>query len=334
MPLSMITRDAFKGSRVLITGGLGFIGSNLAHRLVEAGAQVTLIDNLLPEYGGNLFNVHTINDRVAITRADVRDRSVIEKLVCDKDYLFNLAGQTSHQDSMQFPTLDLEMNCGAPLSVLEACRRFNSQVRIIFASTRQVYGRPQRLPVAEDHPLAPVDVNGIHKVAGESYHRLYSAVHDMRTCCLRLTNTIGPRMRIKDSRQTFLGYWFRCALEGRAFEVWGGAQLRDFTYVDDAVDAFVRAAERIDQVNGQVLNIGGCEPIALRDLAALVVASAGSGSYSVVDYPPSRKAIDIGDFYADGRLAQRLLDWKVDTALAPAIARTLDFYREHRERYT
>lgn len=269
-------RDTFSNRRVLITGGLGFIGSNLARRLVGLGAQVTLVDSLIPEYGGNLFNIAGIEDRVQVNISDVRDEHSMKYLVQGQDVLFNLAGQTSHLDSMQDPFTDLEINVKSQLYILEACRRYNPDIKIVFASTRQIYGKPQCLPVDENHPLRPVDVNGVNKLAGEWYHLLYNDVHGIRTSVLRLTNTIGPRMRVKDARQTFLGIWVRLLLEGRPFEVWGGEQLRDFTYVDDAVDAFLMVAAS-DDANGRVFNLGGEGVISLKDLAELLIEVNGGG---------------------------------------------------------
>jgi dTDP-4-dehydrorhamnose reductase len=208
---------AFRGRKVLITGGLGFIGSNLAIRLVEAGAHVTLVDNLIPEYGGNRFNVAPIAGRAAVNVSDGRDTHSLRALVRDQDYLFNLAGQTSHMDSMTDPQTDLEINCRAQLSILEICRGVNPDIRVVFASTRQIYGRPEYLPVDERHPIRPVDVNAINKMTGEWYHLLYHRCHGIRVCVLRLTNTYGPRMRVRDARQTFLGIWIRKVIEGGRF---------------------------------------------------------------------------------------------------------------------
>src|SRR6266436_5809849 len=225
-----MNRSVFEGSNVIITGGLGFIGSNLARRLVELGAQVTLLDSLVPEYGGNLFNIADIESRMRVNISDVRDQHSIRYLIQGQDYLFNLAGQTSHMDSMQDPYTDLEINCRSQLSILEACRHFNKDIKIVFASTRQIYGKPDYLPVDEKHLLRPADVNGINKMAGEWYHILYNNAYGIPACALRLTNTYGPRMRVKDARQTFVGVWLRAVIEERGFEVWGGDQLRDFTY--------------------------------------------------------------------------------------------------------
>src|SRR4030042_5449379 len=220
--------EIFRQAQVLITGGLGFIGSNLAFRLVELGARVVLVDSLIPQYGGNLRNIAGIEDRVTVNISDVRDPHSMKYLVQDKDFLFNLAGQTSHMDSLEDPYTDLDINCRAQLSILEACHHYNPGIKVVFASTRQIYGRPDYLPVDEKHLLRPVDINGINKMAGEWYHILYNNVFGVRASSLRLTNTIGPRMRVKDARQTFVGLWVRLLLEGQPFEVWGGGQLREF----------------------------------------------------------------------------------------------------------
>ncbi len=323
----------FAGRRALITGGLGFVGSNLARQLVELGAQVLLVDSLVPEYGGNLANITGIEDRVRVNISDVRDEHSLKYLVREQDYLFNLAGQTSHLDSMLDPYTDLEINCRAQLSILEACRKHNSDIKIVFASTRQIYGKPERLPVDEQQLLRPVDVNGINKMAGEWYHILYNNVCGIRACALRLTNTIGPRMRVKDSRQTFLGIWIRLLLEGKPFEVWDGQQKRDFTYVDDAVSAFLLAAAS-KAANGQVFNLGGECVISLKDLADLLIEVNGAGEYVIHTFPPERKRIDIGDYYADDSRIRSMLGWEPKVPLREGLSRTLGFYRQHLEHYT
>lgn len=329
----MIDRNPFAGARVLITGGLGFIGSNLAHRLVDLGAQVTLVDSLIPEYGGNLYNIAGIEDRVRVNIADVRDEYSMDYLVQGHDFLFNLAGQTSHLDSMRNPYIDLDINCRAQLSILEACRKNNPRITIVYASTRQIYGKPDYLPVDERHLLHPVDVNGINKMAGEWYHILYNNVYGIRACALRLTNTYGPRMRVKDARQTFLGIWIKNVIEGKPIQVWGdGMQLRDFTYVDDCVEAMLLAAVH-PAAAGQIFNLGGLEVINLRDLAALTVEVAGGGSFEIIPYPADRKPIDIGDYYADDRRIRSMLGWQPRIDLRTGLARTIAFYREHRQHY-
>ena len=319
-------------ANVLITGGLGFIGANLARRLVEKGARVTLVDSLIPEYGGNLFNIAGVEDRVRVNISDVRDTHSMKYLVQGQDILFNLAGQTSHMDSMQDPYTDLEINARAQLSILETCRHHNPGIKIVFASTRQIYGKPDRLPVDENHLLRPVDVNGINKMAGEWYHILYNNVYGIHACALRLTNTYGPCMRIKDARQTFLGIWVRRLIEGSAFEVWGGEQLRDFTYVDDVVDAMLLAATH-KITNGKVYNLGGDQVVTVNQLADLILSAHGGGQYERYTFPADRKRIDIGDYFADDQLIRTELGWSPQVGLEEGLGRTLAYYREHLDRY-
>ena len=321
--------ETFRGKKVLVTGGLGFIGSNLALRLVEVGAELTLVDSLIPEYGGNLHNIASVAGRVKVNIADVRDEHAMKYLVRGQDYLFNLAGQTSHLDSMQDPYADLEINCRSQLSILEACRHHSPGLRVIYASTRQIYGRPQYLPVDELHPLAPVDVNGINKLAGEWYHLLYGEVYGIPVCVLRLTNTYGPRMRVKDARQTFLGYWFRQLLLGAELLVFGdGSQRRDFNFVDDAVHALLLAATHPRAV-GKVFNLGSSEVVTLRELAEVLIEVNRGGSYRIVPFPDDRKSIDIGDYFADFSSIENDLGWKPSTSLREGVRQSLEFYREY-----
>jgi len=328
----MCSDNLFAGKNVLITGGLGFIGSNLARRLVGLGARVLLLDSLVPEYGGNLFNIAGLEDQVRVNISDVRDEHSMRYLIQGQDFLFNLAGQTSHLDSMQDPYTDLEINCRAQLSILESCRKFNPAVRVVFASTRQIYGKPDYLPVDEQHLLRPVDVNGINKMAGESYHILYNNAFGIATSSLRLTNTYGPGMRVKDARQTFLGLWIRLLIEGQPLEVWEGHQLRDFTYVDDAVDALLLAATS-EKAAGRIFNLGGDSIVSLKSLAELLTEVNGGGEYNLRSYPPERKRIDIGDYYADYGCIRSLLGWEPRVPLRQGLARTLAYYREHLTHY-
>ena len=329
----MISFQEFKDSNVLITGGLGFIGSSLARRLVDLGANVTLVDSLIPQYGGNFFNIHDIQDRVKVNVSDVRDPFAMAYLVKDKDYLFNLAGQTSHLDSMTDPQADLDINASAQLSILETCRKHNPSVKIVFASTRQIYGKPEYLPVDEKHPIRPVDVNGINKLAGEWYHILYNNVYGIRACALRLTNTYGPGMRVKDARQTFLGIWVRNLIEGKPVLIFGdGAQLRDFNYVDDVVEAMLLAAVS-DEANGEIYNLGSREVVNLKELAAMMVEMHPSGHYEVVPFPPERKAIDIGDYYSDFTKIKEALGWEPTISLKDGLRKSLDYYLLHHSHY-
>jgi len=325
--------DTFGGKRVLITGGAGFIGSNLAERLVTLGARITLVDSLIPNFGGNLFNIESIRDKVVLNITDVRDPHAMAYLVQDQDFLFNLAGQTSHLDSMVDPFTDLEINATAQLSILEACRKHNPRVRIVFASTRQLYGRPEYLPVDEKHPIRPVDVNGINKLAGEWYHLLYCQVYGIPATALRLTNTYGVGMRVKDARQTFLGIWVRNLIEGVPIKVFGdGKQLRDFNYVDDVVDVLLMAATNPKAV-GQVYNLGSSEVISLGDLARMLVDIHGASSFEIVPFPPERKAIDIGDYYSDYSKIKTELGWEPKIALAEGLRKSLDYYQKYYSHY-
>ena len=325
--------NSFSGAHVLITGGLGFIGSHLARNLVTQGALVTVMDSLIPEYGGNPFNVHDIADQIRIETSDVRDRAAIEALVPGQDFIFNLAGQTSHLDSMSDPHTDLAINADAQLSVLEAARHHSPNARIVFASTRQVYGKPHYLPVDEKHPVTPVDVNGINKLAGEWYHLLYHQVNGLSASVLRLTNTYGPAMRVKDARQTFLGIWIKNALTGSPIHIFGtGEQKRDFNYVDDCVNALTLAATN-PRAAGRVFNLGSTEVVSLHELAQIITQLEPGSKFDTVPFPTDRAKIDIGDYYADISLATRELGWQPQVSLHEGLTRTLEYYREFGQHY-
>jgi UDP-glucose 4-epimerase len=326
-------RDFYRGRKVMITGGLGFIGSNLARQLVQLEADVLLVDSLIPDYGGNLFNIDGIANRVRLNVADIRQQSTMNHLVKGHDVIFNLAGQVSHIDSMRDPYADLEINCRSQLTILEACRYNNPGVKVVFAGTRQVYGRPDSLPVNEGHLVRPTDVNGINKAAGEYYHLVYNNVFKVRACSLRLTNVYGPRQLIRHNRQGFIAWFIRLAIEDGTIQIYGdGSQLRDFVYVDDAADAFLRAGAT-DATNGGVFNVGGDEPVSLRDLTTLLVQIAGSGRVQYVAWPPEKKAIDIGDFYADSSKFKHTTGWSSTVPLRDGLRKAVDFYRGHFDQY-
>ena len=319
--------------KCLITGGLGFIGSNLARSLLRDGHDVTLLDSLVPEYGGNLFNIHGIADRVNLQFSDIRDPYAIRHLLRGKDVVFNLAGQTSHADSMTDPFTDLDINAKAQLSLLEAIRDVNPVATVVFASTRQIYGKPEYLPVDEQHPINPVDVNGINKLSGEQYHLLYNKVYGIKTVVLRLTNTYGPRMRIKDARQTFLGIWIKNLLLDLPIRVYGnGMQLRDFNYVDDVVEA-LRASVMAEDCHGRILNLGASDVVSLKTLAEHLVTLKCDARWELVPFPQERKNIDIGDYYGDYTLATRLLGWTPKVDLIKGLQLTTRYYRESLQNY-
>jgi UDP-glucose 4-epimerase len=322
----------YEGKQVMITGGMGFIGSNLARRLVQLGADVLLVDSLIPEYGGNPFNIAGVEKRLRVNIADIRTQPTMNFLVQNQDYIFNLAGQVSHLDSMADPYTDLEINCRSQLSLLESCRHNNPGVKIVFAGTRQQYGKPDYLPIDEAHLMHPTDVNGINKMAGEWYHILYNNVYGIRASSLRLTNTYGPRQYVKDARMGFIGYFIRKAVLGEEITIYGdGSQIRDFNYVSDVVDAFLRAGAS-DEANGQVFNLGG-EPISHLELTKILVKIAGRGSYTLVPWPPERKVIDIGDVYSSYAKIEQALGWKPTVRMEEGLRRTVEYYKRYGERY-
>ncbi len=329
----MTSAEFYRGRRVMITGGLGFIGSNLARQLATLGADILLVDSLIPDYGGNLFNIAGIEKQVRVNVADVRQASTMNYLVQDREIIFNLAGQVSHIDSMRDPHTDLEINCRSQLTLLEACRRHNPNAKVVYASTRQIYGKPAFLPVTEQHLVRPTDVNGINKAAGEYYHLVYNNVFGIRACALRLTNVYGPRQLVKHNRQGFIAWFIRLALENKEIQVFGdGSQVRDFIYVDDAVSAFL-AAGQCDACNGEAFNVGGDEHLAHREFVQMLMEVAGSGRYRFVEWPPEKKAIDIGSFYADSTRFKEVAGWKPAVPLRDGLRRTLAFYREHIQHY-
>jgi len=331
--MNLTAQQKFFNKNILISGGLGFIGSNLAIKLVGLGANVTVIDNLVPEYGGNTWNIESIKDKISINVADVRDEKIMQRLIQGQDYFFNLAGQTSHLDSMINPFVDLEINAKAQLSILEECRKFNPAIKIVFASTRQIYGKPQYLPVDEKHPLVPVDVNGINKLAGEMYHVLYNKVYNIKTSVLRLTNTYGPRMRIKDARQTFLGIWIRNLLENKPITIFGdGSQLRDYNYIDDVVDAFLLVAGS-DVWNGSIFNLGNRNPVSLETTAKIMIDEYKAGRYIFTPFPEELKKIDIGDFYSDYSKIKTNLGWNPEVSIDAGFKKTIEYFRKNYEFY-
>ena len=324
----------YQGRSVLITGGLGFIGSNLARRLSDIGnVEVTIVDALLPDQGGNLFNIRDIEDSVKLHIADIGNDTVINHLVGGVDYIFNLAGSVSHLDSMIYPQRDLGLNCAAQLTLLEACRNFNPHVKIVFTSTRQVYGKPVYLPVDENHRVAPPDINGIHKLAAENYHLLYHRIYGTRSVCLRLTNVYGPRQLLQHNRQSFIAWFVRQAIDGGVIELFGeGRQRRDLNYIDDVVEALLLAGAS-EATEGEIFNLGGEEPVSLSEVAEELISLTGRGSVSRVPFPPERQLIDIGNYYSSYLKINTTLGWRPRTPLRQGLAHTLEFYEKYRDHY-
>ncbi len=328
----MSLADAFHGRNVLVTGGLGFLGSNLAIRLVRYGARVTLLDSLVPQFGGSFFNIAPVRDSVVLNISDMRDANSLDILVQGRDYIFNLAGQVSHGDSMRDPQLDLAVNCVSTMNLVEACRKHNPEARLLYTSTRQVYGRPQSLPVNEDHPTVPIDVNGINKLAAEYYHLLYHGTYGIRSTVLRLTNTFGPRQQIRSNRQGFATVFLRQALRGETVSLYGGGrQVRDFNYVDDVVSAMLLAITT-PACLGKVFNLGSQRAYSLIEFVEVLGRFCKFKSESV-PFPDDKKIIDIGDYFGDFSRFRAATGWTPQVDLEEGLERTVAFYREHKEVY-
>ncbi|MDD5736856.1 MAG: NAD-dependent epimerase/dehydratase family protein [Candidatus Omnitrophica bacterium] len=323
----------FRGKNVLITGGMGFVGSNLAISLESRGAKVTLVDSMVRDTGGNLFNIKDISEKVLVNFSDVRDEHSMNFLVRGKDIMFNLAGQVSHIDSMVDPYTDLDINARSQLSILEACRKYNPGIKIVYASTRQVYGRPEYLPVDERHPLNPVDINGVNKLSGEWYHVLYNSVYGIKTVSLRMTNTFGPRLLMKHSRQGFIGWFVRQVIEGREIRIFGdGRQLRDLNYIDDVVDALLICAEN-DNLNGKIFNLGNHPPITLEEIAKLLIKINRGGKYRLIPFPKESRKIDIGHYYASFDKFRDATGWEPKVGYEEGLRRMMAYYKKNIKHY-
>lgn len=324
-------QKSFDRARVLITGGLGFIGSNLAHSLVEQGAEVILVDSMIPSYGARLFNIESIRDRVRLNISDIREPFSIDQLVVDQDYIFCLAGQLSHIDSMRQPFNDLDINCRGQLNILESCRKHNPKARLILSSTRQVYGRPRYLPVDEAHPIEPVDINGVHKWAAEQYFQLYHKVYGLSTIVLRLTNTYGPRMDLLSNDKGFAAIFVRKALLGEKIQLFGGGeQRRDFNYISDVVSALEKAA--LSPLSGRSFHLAHHRAHSLREFVSLLQAELTFPLESI-PFPLERQSIDIGDYYGSYAQFQEASGWRPLVDLEEGLRETLAFYQAHRLGY-
>src|SRR3989344_5348815 len=328
----MAKKNYFKSRQILITGGLGFVGSNLALKLVELGANITVLDSLLPDFGGNKFNIFPIKNRVNVKIADMRNQRMLEKIVGDFEIIFNLAGTLSHIDSMTNPLLDLDINCAAQLSLLQACRKNNRSAKIIFTGTRNQYGKALYLPVDEKHIQEPTDINGINAMASEKYHLLYTKIYGMPTVSLRLTNTFWPRHQMKHSKQGVLNWFMRLLLEGKNVELYGdGTQIRDVNYVDDVVNALILAAENKKAI-GKAYNLGG-QPITLKQFVEEVIKVLGAGNYLLRPFPPERKVIEIGNYVADIGKIKNDLNWEPKIKLEEGIKITIKYYKKYKNYY-
>ncbi len=331
--LSLALAAFYRDTPVLVTGGMGFIGSTLARRLVALGARVTVLDNLNPGQGGNSTNLDGVQKAIEILIGDQADAELVGGLVRGQAVVFNLCGRGAHADSMRDPFGDLYANGTAQLTLLEAVRQHNPNARVVFAGTRSQYGRTVRLPVSEDHPQVPVDINGAHKVAAERYHLIYHAAHGIRACSLRLTNIYGPRQLMAHGRQGFMNWFMRRAMDGEEILVYGdGAQLRDLLYVDDAVEAFLLAGLE-PAADGRAFNIASGEGVSVRRLAEATAAAAGRGSVRMVEYPTDQRPIEVGDYVANITAARHTLGWEPRVPLEDGLSRTIAYFEPRRDQY-
>ena len=325
--------DGLKGKRVLVTGGLGFIGSNLAARLVESGAIVTIVDNMIPRLGGSLFNVKEIADRIHINFSDVRDEHSMDYLVKGQEIIFHLAGQVNHVDSIRNPIQDLDINCRGTLVLLESCRKYNREAQIVFAGTRGEYGASVKLPVAEDHPTNPKGIYAVTNLSAEKMVLVYHDVHRIPGACLRITNTYGPRHQMAHDEYGVVNWFIRKAIDGETIPVFGdGRILRDFLFVDDAVDCFMEVAQ-CPKAYGEVFNVGTGIPFSFVDLAKRIVSIAGTGKVSFTEFTKERKEVEPGDYYTDISKIRKTVGWEPRIDLDEGLRRTIEFYRKHRREY-
>jgi UDP-glucose 4-epimerase len=324
--------EAYAGKRCLVTGGMGFIGSNLVRALAGWGAVVTIVDNMDRDQGANRFNLEGVAG-VTVREHGIGEKDGIAEAVEGQDCIFNLAGKSSHTDVLESPFADLEANVVGQLTLLEAIRVHAPDASVIYASTRSVYGVTGGGPVAEDHPFSPTEVNSANKAAADLYHIAYAHSHGLKTACLRLTNVYGPRMLVKHSRQGFINWFVRLAVEGGEIRLYGdGSQRRDLLFVEDAVDAFLRAGLALDQ-SGSVFNIGAGQGFPLRQVAEALIAVTGKGSISYVPFPTAAGRIEIGDFVTDNRRAEVALGWHPQTGLREGLRASCDFYTAHGRHY-
>ena len=323
----------FFGKRVLITGGLGFIGSNLAMRLVSLGADVTLVDNMMPRQGGSLFNVSEIAHRVHINFSDVRNELSMNYLVKDQDYIFHLAGQVNHVESVRNPIQDLDINCRGTLVLLESCRKFNRGARIIFAGTRGEYGKSVKLPVAEDHPTNPKGIYAVTNLTAEKMVLVYRDIHGIEGTCLRITNTYGQRHQMRHDEFGVVNWFIRTAINGEMIPVFGdGKIVRDFLYVDDLVECLLRVASS-NVAYGEVFNVGTGVPTSFIDLAKLIVEVAKTGSHGFTEFTQERKEVEPGDYYTDISKIKGMVGWEPQVGLRKGLERTIEFYRKYKSYY-
>ena len=317
----------------MITGGAGMIGSTIANLAVQSGAQVTILDAMLPAYGGNFFNLQNIRDKINFIQGDIRDAEVVKRLVPGMDYIFSLAGQVSYVDSNTDPLLDLDINCLGHIQVLEACRQFNPKAGLIFASSRFVYGKIDYTPVDEGHPFNCLSIYGIHKLSGEKYYRFYHDAYGLKTVSVRIANPYGPRQQMKHSKYGIVNWFIRQALDGKELTIFGdGRQGRDYIFVEDLAEAMV-ALVLAPGTSGQVYNLGSATITPFIEMAHLVAEAVPGTVVKQVEWPADRYFVETGDYVSDLGKITKAIDWRPKTSIKEGINKTVDYYRKYRDKY-
>lgn len=331
--MTKLTENSFAGKSVLITGGMGFIGSNLAIRLVQLGAQVTILDSMIPDYGGNEFNIAPVKDRIRVNFCDIRDESAVAYLVRGQNYVFHLAGQVCHLMSLSNPFPDIEINITGTAVLMEALRQHNKDAVVVYTGTRGQYGPSVSLPVNEEAPTNPKGIYEISNLTAEKIIKVYNDVHGIRSVLLRLSNIYGPRSQMRHSRFGVCNWFVRVAMDDQPIQVYGdGSILRDFCYVDDCVDAIILAA-MTEEAFGEIFNVGSDIPVSFLELVKTIVGVGKQGRYEFAEFSPERKAQEPGDFYSDISKIYRFTGWRPQITLEEGLAKTFDFYRQHQNEY-
>lgn len=331
--MSLSVETAFKGKTALITGGMGFIGSNLAIRLANLGAKVTILDSMIPDYGGNEFNLAPVKDRVKVNYCDISDASAVNYLVRGQDYVFHLAGQVCHLMSLSNPFPDIEFNIRGTAVLMEALRQFNPNAICVYTGTRGQYGASVSLPVNEEAPTNPKGIYEISNLTAEKIIKVYNDVHGVRSVLLRLSNIYGPRSQMKHSRFGVCNWFVRLAMDNDTIQVYGdGSILRDFCYVDDTVEAIIKSAIT-PAAYGEIFNVGSDIPVSFLELTKTICDVSKTGKWEYAEFSAERKAQEPGDFYSDISKIDRVVGWKPTTTLEAGLAKTIEYYRKHREYY-
>lgn len=325
--------NIYKNKKVLITGGLGFIGSNLCIKLAELGAEVLVIDNMLPRQGGNLFNVEPVKNKIKINVSDIRNSVSMNHLVKGQDYVFHLAGQVNHVDSVKNPLQDLSINVEGTLVLMEALRKNNPDARVIFTGTRGEYGASLKLPVAESHAINPIGIYAITNFAAERIVLTYHNLHKIKSVCLRITNTYGPRHQMQHDEYGVFNWFIRKAMDNEVIPVFGdGRIIRDYLYVDDLIEVLLGIA-LAEKAYGEVFNIGSGIPVNFIDLAETIIKIAGTGKTKYTDFSTERKSLEPGDYYADISKVKSIVKWQPKTKLEDGIKKTIAYYKKNKKRY-